>query len=63
MLKKTDPVERILLRHKKITEKALKEVKANNIHSGTYLGKTLTDHGYIHTDTLLQTLSTESVWI
>ncbi|MBT5551801.1 MAG: type II secretion system ATPase GspE [Nitrospina sp.] len=59
MLKKTDPVERILLRHKKITEKALKEVKANNIHSGTYLGKTLTDHGYIHTDTLLQTLSTE----
>jgi general secretion pathway protein E len=59
MLKKTDPVERILLRHKKITEKVLKEVKANNIHSGTYLGKTLTDHGYIHTDTLLQTLSTE----
>jgi general secretion pathway protein E len=59
MLKKTDPVERILLRHKKITEKTLKEVKANNIHSGTYLGKTLTDHGYIHTDTLLQTLSTE----
>jgi general secretion pathway protein E len=59
MLKKTDPVERILLRHKKITEKALSEVKASNIHSGTYLGKTLADHGYIHTDTLLETLSTE----
>lgn len=59
MLKKTDPVERILLRHKKITEKTLAEVKANNIHSGTYLGKTLADHGYIHTDALLETLSTE----
>jgi general secretion pathway protein E len=59
MLKKTDPVERILLRHKKITEKVLEEVKANNIHSGTYLGKTLADHGYIHADTLLETLSTE----
>ena len=59
MLKKTDPVERILLRHKKITEKTLKEVKANNIHSGNYLGKTLADHGYIHTQTLLETLSTE----
>ena len=59
MLKKTDPVESILLRHKKITEKVLKEVKASNIHSGTYLGKTLADHGYIHTQTLLETLSTE----
>ena len=59
MLKKTDPVERILLRHKKITEKALNEVKANNLHTGGYLGKTLTDHGYIHTQALLETLSSE----
>ena len=59
MLKKTDPVERILLRHEKITEKALIEVKANNLHTGNYLGKTLADHGYIHTHTLLETLSTE----
>ena len=59
MLKKTDPVERILLRHKKITEKALEEVKTNNLHTGSYLGKTLTDHGYIHTQILLETLSTE----
>ncbi|MBT3923898.1 MAG: type II secretion system ATPase GspE [Nitrospina sp.] len=59
MLKKTDPVESILLRHKKITEKTLAEVKASNIHSGTYLGKTLADHGYIHTQTLLETLSKE----
>ena len=59
MLKKTDPVERILLRHKKITEKALEEVKTNNLHTGSYLGKTLTDHGYIHTQSLLETLSTE----
>ena len=59
MLKKTDHVERILLRHKKITEKALEEVKTNNLHTGSYLGKTLTDHGYIHTQILLETLSTE----
>jgi general secretion pathway protein E len=59
MLKKTDPVERILLRHKKITEKTLEEVRSNNIHTGGYLGKTLADHGYIHTQALLETLSTE----
>jgi len=59
MLKKTDPVERILLRHKKITEKALSEVKANHLHTGSYLGKTLADHGYIHTQALLETLSSE----
>ena len=59
MLKKVDPVERILLRHKKISEKVLQEVKANNMHSGNYLGKTLADHGYIHTQTLLETLSAE----
>ena len=59
MLKKTDPVERILLRHKKITEKALEEVKTNNLHTGNYLGKTLADHGYIHAQILLETLSAE----
>ena len=59
MLKKVDPVERILLRHKKISEKVLQEVKSNNLHSHNFLGKTLVDHGYIHTQTLLETLSTE----
>ncbi len=59
MLKKVNPVERILLRHKKISEKLLKEIKNNNLHSGNYMGKTLVDHGYIHTQTLLETLSTE----
>lgn len=59
MLKKTDPVERILLRHEKITIKALNEVKANHLHDGKYLGKTLADHGYIHVQTLLETLSKE----
>jgi len=59
MLKKVDPVERILLRHKKISEKALQEVKTNNLHSHNFLGKTLVDHGYIHTQTLLETLSAE----
>jgi general secretion pathway protein E len=59
MLKKVDPVERILLRHKKISEKVLQEVKTNNLHSHNFLGKTLVDHGYIHTQTLLETLSAE----
>ncbi|MFQ5451922.1 MAG: GspE/PulE family protein, partial [Nitrospinaceae bacterium] len=58
-LKKTDPVERILLRHNQITEKVLEEVKAGNLHDGKYLGKTLADHGYIHVQTLLETLSRE----
>ena len=58
-LKKTDPVERILLRHNKITEKALQEIKANHLHSGRYLGKTLVDHGYVHSQVLLATLSEE----
>ena len=59
MLKKVDPLERILLRHKKISEKVLQEVKTNNLHSHNFLGKTLADHGYIHTQTLMETLSTE----
>ena len=59
MLKKVNPVERILVRHKKISEKVLKEIKSNKLHSGNYMGKTLVDHGYIHTQTLLETLSTE----
>jgi len=59
MLKKVNPVERILLRHKKISEKVLTEIKNNKLHSGNYMGKTLVDHGYIHTQTLLETLSNE----
>ncbi len=59
MLKKVNPVERILLRHKKISEKVLQEVKTSKLHSNNYMGKTLVDHGYIHTQTLLETLSTE----
>lgn len=59
ILKKTDPVERILLRHNQITERAFQEIKTNNLHSGKYLGKTLVDHGYIHVQALLTTLSKE----
>jgi len=59
MLKKVDPVERILLRHKKITPKAMEEIKASHLHKGAYLGKTLIDHGYLHVQTLLDTLSEE----
>ena len=57
MLKKIDPVERILLRSNKISKKTLSEVKENALHTGRYLGKTLVDHGYIHADVLLATLS------
>jgi general secretion pathway protein E len=57
MLKKSDPVERILLRNNKITEKSLGEIKANQLQVGHYLGKTLVDHGYINADDLLKTLS------
>ena len=57
MLKKSDPVERILLRNNKVTEKTLGEIKANQLHTGSYLGKTLVNHGYIHADVLLQALS------
>ena len=59
MLKKTDPVEQILLRNKKITEKVLDEIRSNQLQVGRYLGKTLVDHGYIHADALLETLSRE----
>ena len=59
MLKKSDPVERILLRNKKLTEKALGEAKENQLQTGRYLGKTLVDLGYIHVDVLLETLSKE----
>ena len=59
MLKKIDPVEKILLRHKKINPSVLEEVKNNNLHNGKYLGKTLADHGYIHVQSLLETLSKE----
>jgi len=59
MLKKSDPVERILLRNNKLTEKTLREIKANQLQVGRYFGKTLVDHGYIHADVLLETLSKE----
>jgi general secretion pathway protein E len=57
MLKKSNPVERILLRSNKITEKILEEIKSNQLHTGLYLGKTLVDHGYIHANILLEALS------
>ena len=57
MLKKSDPVEQILLRNNKITEKILGEIKENQLLAGHYLGKTLVDHGYIHAKVLLETLS------
>ena len=59
MLKKSDPVGRILLRNNKLTEKTLGEIKANQLQVGRYLGKTLVDYGYIHVNVLLETLSKE----
>ena len=59
MLKKSDPVERILLRHEKIGPKSLNEFKEKNLHSGKYIGKELIDHGFINAQVLLETLSKE----
>ena len=59
MLKKRNPIEKILLDHGKITEETLEEVKRNEFHRGKYLGKVLVDHGYIHSQVLLETLSQE----
>ena len=59
MLKKSDPVERILLRNNTLTEKALGEIKADQLQTGHYLGKTLVDHGYINANVLIETLSKE----
>ncbi|MDH5762586.1 MAG: type II secretion system ATPase GspE [Nitrospinota bacterium] len=59
MLKKRNPIEQILIDHGKITEKTLEEVRRNDFHRGKYLGKVLVDHGYIHSQVLLETLSHE----
>jgi general secretion pathway protein E len=59
MLKKRDPIEKILLDHEKITEKTLEEIKRNDFQKEKYLGKVLVDHGYIHSQVILETLSQE----
>ena len=59
MLKKRDPIEKILLDREKITEKTLEEIKLNDFQKGKYLGKVLVDHGYIHSQVILETLSQE----
>ena len=59
MLKKRDPIEKILLDHEKITEKTLEEIKRHDFQKGKYLGKVLVDHGYIHSQVILETLSQE----
>ena len=59
MLKKVDPIERILLKKNTLSAKVFEEVKANHTHQGRFLGKTLIEHGYIHAEVLAQTLSQE----
>ena len=60
MLKKIDPVERILLRHKKITEKALSEVKANHLHTVAAIWEKLwPTMGIFTLKPCLETLSSE----
>ncbi|MDH3256771.1 MAG: type II secretion system protein GspE, partial [Nitrospinota bacterium] len=59
MLKKRDPIEKILLDHEKITEKTLEEIRLNDFQKGKYLGKVLVDHGYVHSQVILETLSHE----
>ncbi|MFQ5482746.1 MAG: GspE/PulE family protein, partial [Nitrospinaceae bacterium] len=57
LLKKIDPVEKILLERGKIDLQTLEEVHQNGWHHGRYLGKVLVDHGYINAGALLETLS------
>ena len=59
MLKKRDPIEKILLDHEKITEETLEEIRLNDFQKGKYLGKVLVDHGYVHSQVILETLSQE----
>ena len=59
MLKKRDPIEKILLDREKITEKTLEEIKRNDFQKGKYLSKVLVDHGYIHSQVILEALSEE----
>ena len=59
MHKKRNPIEKILLDSGKITEETLEEIKRNDFHRGKYLGKVLVDHGYIHSQVLLEALSHE----
>ena len=59
MLKKRGPIEKILLDHEKITEKTLEEIRLNDFQKGKYLGKVLVDHGYVHSQVILETLSQE----
>ena len=54
MLKKRDPIEKILLDHEKITEEALEEIRLNDFQKGKYLGKVLVDHGYLHSQNHLR---------
>ena len=59
MLKKVDPVERVLLKRNAIPEEVLEKIKTNHSQQGKFLGKTLVENGYIHVDDLLKALSQE----
>ncbi|QPJ62930.1 MAG: type II secretion system ATPase GspE [Candidatus Nitronauta litoralis] len=56
-LKKIDPVEKILLEHNQITPDAIEEIRKNKLQNGKFLGRALVEHGYLHVQTLLETLS------
>lgn len=59
MLKKVDPIERILIKSNTLSEQVLEEVKINHSHHRKFLGKILVEHGYLHADDLLKALSQE----
>ena len=58
-LKKIDPVEKILRARQKITPQVMEEIRKNDLQNGKYLGRVLVEHGYLHVNTLLETLSEE----
>ena len=59
VLKKTDPVEKILLAKNQLSPQAMEEIRKNNLQNGKFLGRVLVDHGYMNVQNLLEILSGE----
>ncbi len=51
-----EPIEQILIREKKISEKVLREVQDNAITNGNHIGKYLVEMGYIHEEDLINAM-------
>lgn len=52
-----EPIEQILIKEKKISEKVLQEVKTSVITNGNNVGKYLVEMGYVHDEDLIKAIS------